>query len=102
LRIEDNATRLTKYVTCYYAALLMITGSDVYPQSHSEKLFVCVALIFGAIFLAILFGNVSVLVHNFTSSSTAYNRKMQFLYHHMSNMKLPRIVRDRVTVRRRA
>jgi len=91
---SDDTT--AQYVTCYYASLLMIAGGDVAPMTYPEKLWASAALFSGSVIVAIVFGNVAVLVQNMSASSMSFRQKMQRLFHHMTNIKMPNVLRSRV------
>ncbi|KAE9259962.1 hypothetical protein PF008_g33235, partial [Phytophthora fragariae] len=61
-----------------------------------EKLFSSVAIIVGSVILAIVFGNVAMLVSNFNANETNYHRKMEAVYETMEKMDLPLRLRERV------
>ncbi|GMF12500.1 unnamed protein product [Phytophthora lilii] len=87
---------LEKYIADYYYAVSLIQGQGNFVGTRDENLYSTVAILVGSVVLAIVFGNVAMLVSNFNASSTNYHRKMEAVFATMDKMKLPDKLRDRI------
>ncbi|GMF66700.1 unnamed protein product [Phytophthora fragariaefolia] len=85
-----------KYIADYYYAVSLIQGQGNSGGTWGENLYSSVAIIAGSVILAIVFGNVAMLVSNFNANTTNYHRKMEAVYETMEKMDLPLRLRDRV------
>ncbi|GMF51858.1 unnamed protein product [Phytophthora fragariaefolia] len=85
-----------KYIADYYYAVSLIQGQGNSGGTWGEDLFSSVAIIVGSVILAIVFGNVAMLVLNFNANTTNYHRKMEAVYETMKKMDLPLRLRDRI------
>jgi CRP-like cAMP-binding protein len=85
-----------KYIADYYYAVSLIQGQGNFIGTRDENLYSTVAILVGSVVLAIVFGNVAMLVSNFNASSTNYHRKMEAVFATMDKMKLPDKLRDRI------
>ncbi|KAE8896225.1 hypothetical protein PF003_g19947 [Phytophthora fragariae] len=96
--IEGIQTRSVgeKYAADYYYAVSLIQGQGNAGGTYEEKLFSSVAIIVGSVILAIVFGNVAMLVSNFNANETNYHRKMEAVYETIEKMDLPLRLRERV------
>ncbi len=84
---KPDATIFTQYITSFYWALTTLTTigyGDVTPSTNSERTFVVIIMLFGAILYASIFGNVAVLIQNFDAMHANYTDKMNKL-HEFSN-----------------
>jgi len=98
LRFQEcsKASYYSRYIAAYYYALLLLQGEDIGPRSSNEKLYSTFAMLGGSILVAIIFGNVSILISNLSASSSAYHGKMEKLFNIMSHLDLPGPLRKRV------
>ncbi|KAE9091067.1 hypothetical protein PF002_g17844, partial [Phytophthora fragariae] len=85
-----------KYIADYYYAISLIQGQGNLNGTWGENLYSSVVIIAGSVILAIVFGNVAMLVSNFNANTTNYHRKMEAVYETMAKMDLPLRLRDRV------
>ncbi|GMF12484.1 unnamed protein product [Phytophthora lilii] len=85
-----------QYVADYYYAVSLIQGQGNSVGSWDENLYSSVAIIVGSVILAIVFGNVAMLVSNFNANTTNHHRKMEAVYATMDKMDLPLKLRERV------
>ena len=87
----------TLYVTSYFAIIAMMTaGENLSPISISEKLMAVVFILTGSIVMAIVFGEVAVLISNFYARQSRYQTKMEYLFESMKRMGLPAEIERRV------
>ncbi|EGZ12898.1 hypothetical protein PHYSODRAFT_512170, partial [Phytophthora sojae] len=95
---QDRQSRSVgeQYVADYYYAVSLIQGQGNLIGTYEENLFSSVAIIVGSVILAIVFGNVAMLVSNFNANKTNYHRKMEAVYETMEKMDLPLRLRERV------
>ena len=86
-----------RYAIVMYDALLTILGESVDGvYTSSERLFFTTFMLLGAVFNAVLFGQVALAVTSFQRSSLRYQEKMADVYEHMRSLKLPGEVQTRV------
>ncbi|RLN57457.1 hypothetical protein BBJ28_00020205 [Nothophytophthora sp. Chile5] len=91
-----SETVAEQYIADVYYAVSLIQGQGNSVGSWEENLFSSIAIIVGSVILAIVFGNVAMLVSNFNANTTNYHRKMEAVYATMDKMDLPPQLRERV------
>ena len=91
-----SVDRSEDYITAYYHAVLLMMGEKQDLINTSEKIFAVVIIVFTSIFVAILFGEVAMIVTSFNANSQKYRRKMTSLYEAMETMSLPITLQERV------
>ena len=64
-----------KYITSVYSALLLLLGESIDPQTQSEKIFVMIIMLLGAVLYASLFGQMSLLIANFNRTSNRLKQR---------------------------
>ncbi|KAE8975043.1 hypothetical protein PF011_g24628, partial [Phytophthora fragariae] len=94
--LNQNHSVLQQYVADYYYAVSLIQGQGGSFGTWGENLYSSVAIIVGSVILAIVFGNVAMLVSNFNANTTNYHRKMEAVYATMDKLDLPLKLRERV------
>ncbi|KUF84068.1 Potassium/sodium hyperpolarization-activated cyclic nucleotide-gated channel 4 [Phytophthora nicotianae] len=85
-----------QYMADYYYAVSLIQGQGNGSGTWEENMYSSVAIIIGSVIVAIVFGNVAMLVSNFNANETNYHRKMEAVYATMDKMGLPLELRARV------
>ena len=87
----------TLYVTSYFAIIAMMTaGENLSPITISEKIGSIIFILGGSILMAIMFGEVAVLISNFYARQSKYQTKMEYLFESMKRMGLPPEIEKRV------
>ena len=74
--IERNKL-LDNYAMCFYAALAMFSGEDVEPTTSAERVFAIATLFSGTVALAVIVGQITVLLQNFDMGRNRYQEKMK-------------------------
>ena len=92
-----DAPPVDQYVTAFYNAVLLIHGETVEPRLDSEKVFASVAILLGFCIIAIIFGDVTLLVGRFYADGERYDAKQTALYKEMAHLDLPLALRERIT-----
>jgi len=77
------------YVAALYLSLCMLVGSDIRPLSFNQRLYCSFTLLVGACFLAVIVGNMALLVANFNLQQTRHRQKMDLLTDTMRAYRLP-------------
>lgn len=95
-RFEDEDGIWKRYSCSYYASLLMMMGEDIQPTTTKEVLYCSLSIIFGAVVIAVIFGNVAILVANFYADSSRYHHKMESVFISMKHLRLPSALQDRI------
>ncbi|GMH46938.1 hypothetical protein TrLO_g2547 [Triparma laevis f. longispina] len=92
-----NSTNVaTQYATAFYNSMLLIQGEHIDPKSVEEKLYCSFLILMGSLVLALIFGNVSMYIANFSANATAYQRKMEYLFESMNHLELPQNLKKRI------
>ena len=76
-----------QYITSFYTIFLLINGAETEPRSDEERVFAIFAILVGSIMVATIFGNVSIIIMNFTANQYAYRKKMESLYENMNCLR---------------
>ena len=92
----SHASFRSRYILAYYNSLLLLQGEDIAPKTLGEKCYCAFAILSGSILVAIIFGNVSMLIANLSASTSAYHSKMEKLFKIMNHLELPPPLRRRV------
>ncbi|GMF34773.1 unnamed protein product [Phytophthora fragariaefolia] len=95
-QIRQYQSISNQYIADYYYAVSLIQGQGSISGTWGENLYSSVAIIVGSVILAIVFGNVAMLVSNFNANTTNYHRKMEAVYATMDKLDLPLKLRERV------
>jgi len=102
-RMEDcdgtscyHASTPMKYVTSFYTIFLLMNGEETGPKTDNERLFAIAAILTGSVMVATIFGNVSIIIMNFSADQSAYRKKMESLYENMNHLQLPQGLKARI------
>jgi CRP-like cAMP-binding protein len=93
-RLENDSS--SSYFTAYSQSVLLMMGERLDLTTNTAKIFSFVIIIFTSIFVAVLFGEVAMLVTSFNANSQKYQTKMTELYEAMDTMGLPVTLQERV------
>jgi hypothetical protein len=75
----NSSSNDARYATAFYNSMLLIQGEHIDPISVEEKFYCSGLILVGSIVLAVIFGNVSMYIANFSANSTAYQRKVRIV-----------------------
>jgi hypothetical protein len=80
LNTSSQALRDPKhmYFVSFYTSLLLVMGQNIQLISKSEYVFSIIVLLFGAVLMAIVFGNVAILIANFYENQSSHQKKVSF------------------------
>ena len=73
----DSNELLDNYAMCFYAALAMFSGEDIEPTTSAERVFAITTLFSGTVALAVIVGQITVLLQNFDMGRNRYQEKMK-------------------------
>lgn len=85
-----------EYAACFYGAMQLLEGQGLDTETLAQNAFSSIAVLFGSVVLAIIYGHVTMLVSNFNANSTGYQRKMEVVFAIMGKMQLPASLRERI------
>ncbi|KAG7379051.1 hypothetical protein PHYPSEUDO_009117 [Phytophthora pseudosyringae] len=85
-----------KYVASFYYAVQLIQGQGNGSGTWGQNLFSTFVILTGSVILAIVFGNVAMLVSSFNANTTTYHQKMEGVFATMDKMGLPLKLQERV------
>ncbi|KAF0711626.1 hypothetical protein As57867_005157, partial [Aphanomyces stellatus] len=80
---------ISPYMLSYYVSMQTVVGNNQLFQSDSEYTFTSCVIIFGAVVMAVVFGNVAILIENFYADQNSYKGKMESLFAVMNLLRLP-------------
>lgn len=93
-KLENDSS--SSYFTAYSQSVLLMMGERLDLTTNASKIFSIIIIIFTSIFVAVLFGEVAMLVTSFNANSQKYQTKMTELYEAMDTMGLPATLQERV------
>ena len=92
---EDDSLEF-RYTHSFYLSLLMMLGEEIGPITVAEQVYCSFAILTGAVIVAVMFGNVAILVSSFYADVTAYNQKMENVCRFMKHLGLPVELQQRI------
>jgi len=96
-RAQDASTDLLHlYIVAFYQSLLVVMGQNIAVYDDSEYIFCVLAMVVGAVLMAVVFGNVAILIANYYESQSSHQKKMEWLFASMNRMKLPYDLQNRI------
>ncbi len=72
-----------QYVGAYYYGLLLLMGEALSMETVEEQIFAIFTTVLGAVSMAVIFGNVALVVDNFSANGTKYQKKKESLFEAM-------------------
>ena len=91
---ENNFFR---YWSSMYHSVLMLTGNDLGPRGELQIIFVAMAVAWGAIVNANIFGELAVILSNLNRKSTLFQAKLDIANTAMKTLSLPDKLQVKVT-----
>ena len=80
----------TQYMYMLLTAFLMLIGEGIDPSTLSEMAFVFTAQVLGAIMMAVIIGNISLVLQNSNALASMYQSKMDIINDSMRAMNISR------------
>ncbi|GLE07243.1 hypothetical protein PINS_up017303 [Pythium insidiosum] len=84
------------YLVSFYSMMLVIMGQNIDVVEDGEYAFCIAGMLFGAVLMAVVFGNVAILIANYYENQSSHQKKMEWLFASMSRMKLPLDLQNRI------
>ncbi|KAF4135235.1 Cyclic nucleotide-binding domain [Phytophthora infestans] len=84
------------YVVAFYQSLLVVMGQNIAVYEDTEIIFCVLVMVVGAVLMAVVFGNVAILIANYYESQSSHQKKMEWLFASMNRMKLPYDLQNRI------
>lgn len=78
-----------RYVTALYYSTLMLLGADAFPKGELQMLFAAAVSLIGAVVIAILFGNMTILMNSLRFKSKQLNEEIDTANHVMAAFGIP-------------
>jgi hypothetical protein len=75
--VEDVATPGDLYVLSFYYSMMTILGQSLPLKTIQHFIFSCIFTVIGSLTMAIVFGNVAVLLANFYENENGYKKKVR-------------------------
>ncbi|RHY21508.1 hypothetical protein DYB25_006275 [Aphanomyces astaci] len=91
-----NFEDVDPYLLSFYMSLQTILGQNQLFQSDHEYSFSSIVILVGAVVMAVVFGNVAILISNFYNDQNRYKGKMETLFSGMQLLRLPRELQMRI------
>lgn len=92
----NNNNPLHLYFASYYLSILVVMGQNITIYNDTEYVFCIFVMVFGAVLMAVVFGNVAILIANYYESQSSHQKKMEWLFASMNRMKLPNELQNRI------
>ena len=84
------------YMQSFYYTTLMFVGDGVEPITPGQHVFATMCLVIGVVLVAVLIGDISLIMAKVRAAQTEYDLKMERVNRSMSQLHLPRGLQDRV------
>lgn len=98
MKSQDTSTNaFHQYLLSFYMTLLVIMGQNFTLYDDTEYVFCILVAVAGAILMAVVFGNVAMLIANYYESQSSHQKKMEWLFASMNRMQLPLDLQTRIT-----
>lgn len=93
---ESNKDPLHLYFASYYMSILVVMGQNITIYDDTEYVFCILVMVLGAVLMAVVFGNVAILIANYYESQSSHQKKMEWLFASMNRMQLPNDLQNRI------
>lgn len=98
MKSQDSSTdAFHQYLLSFYMTLLVIMGQNFTLYDDTEYMFCILVSVSGSILMAVVFGNVAMLIANYYESQSSHQKKMEWLFASMNRMQLPLDLQTRIT-----
>ncbi|KAG7390110.1 hypothetical protein PHYPSEUDO_008813 [Phytophthora pseudosyringae] len=94
--LDQSTDALHLYIVAFYQSLLVVMGQNIAVYEDTEYIFCVLAMVVGAVLMAVVFGNVAILIANYYESQSSHQKKMEWLFASMNRMKLPYDLQNRI------
>lgn len=85
---EHEQTIWDQYIQCFFQVVCALGGNEVGPRTNLEIIVIWFILVFLVIYLAIIFGEMSLLVAMCTAKSTEFQEQIDIANTAMANIEL--------------
>ncbi|DAZ97286.1 TPA: hypothetical protein N0F65_009819 [Lagenidium giganteum] len=85
-----------RYAHSFYNAIQLIQGQSIETTNTAQEVYASLAILVGSLVLALVFGNVAMLVANFNANSKNYQRKLENVFATMKKLQLPQELQERI------
>lgn len=85
------------YVMSLYESVLILMGEEVVLLRDNELIFAIVSIVICSVLLAIVFGQVGLLISTMNEQSRSFNNKMTAIHQAMSQSGLPGALQERIS-----
>uniref|UniRef100_K3X6M9 Cyclic nucleotide-binding domain-containing protein n=1 Tax=Globisporangium ultimum (strain ATCC 200006 / CBS 805.95 / DAOM BR144) TaxID=431595 RepID=K3X6M9_GLOUD len=93
---DSSKDPLHQYFASYYTSILVVMGQNIAIYDDNEYVFCILVMVMGAVLMAVVFGNVAILIANYYESQSSHQKKMEWLFASMNRMKLPNDLQNRI------
>lgn len=94
--VSNNPDPVHLYFASYYLSILVVMGQNITIYDDTEYIFCIFVMVFGAVLMAVVFGNVAILIANYYENQSSHQKKMEWLFASMNRMKLPNELQNRI------
>lgn len=93
---DSNKDPFHQYLASFYLSILVIMGQNITIYDDTEYIFCILVMVLGAVLMAVVFGNVAILIANYYENQSSHQKKMEWLFASMNRMKLPIELQNRI------
>ncbi|GAX76129.1 hypothetical protein CEUSTIGMA_g3572.t1 [Chlamydomonas eustigma] len=97
VQVPPNSTIITYFLQSYMNTYDLMIGNDTLPGNDIERAFACLVLAVGAMFYAIILGNISLLVNNMEPTASRHRLKKDITTNTIRYLGVPREISERVS-----
>ncbi|TYZ57640.1 hypothetical protein PybrP1_003392 [[Pythium] brassicae (nom. inval.)] len=93
---DSNKDPFHQYIASFYLSILVVMGQNITIYDDTEYIFCILVMVLGAVLMAVVFGNVAILIANYYENQSSHQKKMEWLFASMNRMKLPIELQNRI------